>query len=439
MGGGAPKRSPSPGDPETSPSAASNKSRRVASDATPAAPSSDTAALAPPPTMRPPSSVPRYLLRVQYDGTNFHGFQRQQNARSVQGVLEEALAKFAGASETPVRTVGSSRTDAGVHALDATAHVDLARTSKRRPGEILTPHPASTVMHAVNHFLKRAAPDAHVHECVRVDPERFHARYCATARTYHYRVRVSRNPPDVFERGRVWHVARGHPEVSALMPDEVLNVTAMRAAAERLTGKAIDFSAFRASGCQAKSPIRELTALVVEGADPHAAVHVPDPPGVRTIAHETAEDHLDDVRVEETVDAAEMNDADASARWSRDASATSTSSSSTSSSYGYGAWFRSNGAGGSGTSSAYFRGGDLRVVAHAPAFLYHQVRLMVATLVAVGKGELEPEDVTRLLEGRDSTAVPAMAPAHGLCLTRVHYDGTRKWSPNAPNEAGEDE
>ena len=79
------------------------------------------------------------------------------------------------------------------------------------------------------------------------------------------------------------------------------------------------------------------------------------------------------------------------------------------------------------------------MVAHAPAFLYHQVRLMVATLVAVGKGELDPEDMTRLLEGRDSTAVPAMAPAHGLCLTRVHYDGTRKWSPNAPREAGEDE
>ena len=173
-------------------------------------------------------------------------------------------------------------------------------------------------MLAVNHFLKRSAPDAHVHECVRVDPERFHARYCATARTYHYRVRVSRQPPDVFERGRVWHVARGHPEVSALMPDEVLNVTAMRAAAERLTGKAIDFSAFRASGCQAKSPIRELTALVVEGADPHAAVRVPDPPGVRTIAPETAADHLDDVRVEETETAAKpTNTANASVRWSR--------------------------------------------------------------------------------------------------------------------------
>ena len=436
MGGGAPKRSPSPGDPGTSPSTASKKSRRVASGATPVAPSSDTAALAPPPTMRPPSSVPRYLLRVQYDGTNFHGFQRQQNARSVQGVLEEALTKFAGAPETPVRTVGSSRTDAGVHALDATAHVDLARTSKRRPGEILPPHPASTVMLAVNHFLKRSAPDAHVHECVRVDPERFHARYCATARTYHYRVRVSRQPPDVFERGRVWHVARGHPEVSALMPDEVLNVTAMRAAAERLTGKAIDFSAFRASGCQAKSPIRELTALVVEGADPHDAVRVPDPPGVRTIAPETAADHLDDVRVEETETAAEpTNAANASVRWSRDPTASSSSSSSSSN----GAWFRSNGASGSGSTPAYFRGGDLRVVAHAPAFLYHQVRLMVATLVAVGKGELEPEDATRLLEGRDSTAVPAMAPAHGLCLTRVHYDGTRKWSPNAPREAGDDE
>ena len=164
-------------------------------------------------------TAPRYLLRIQYDGTNFHGFQRQANARTVQGVVEDALGAFAGGggkgkgAHEPIRTCGSSRTDAGVHALDNTVHVDLSRVSNRKPSgdaRALPPHKPHTIVAAVNHFLKKTAPDARLTGCVRVDPQKFHARFSATGRTYHYRMHVSPEPPSLFERGRVWHVSSGN-------------------------------------------------------------------------------------------------------------------------------------------------------------------------------------------------------------------------------------
>ena len=237
---------------------------------------------------RAPSLPARYLLRVQYDGTNFHGFQRQAKARTVQGCVEDALSRFVGgekkkekgddvlatdatdddARRSGVLTHGSSRTDAGVHALDATMHVDLTRVSRRTPS--LTPNPfeARAVMSAVNHFLRRAgANDARVWACARVCPEKFHARYSATARTYVYRLRVSpaHRPPSVFEKGKVWHVVR----------DEPLDVDAMREAARLLVG-ARDFSSFRARGCQAKSAARTVDALDVEVDDALANAFDPE-------------------------------------------------------------------------------------------------------------------------------------------------------------------
>ena len=163
------------------------------------------------------------------------------------------------ARRSGVLTHGSSRTDAGVHALDATLHVDLERVSRRRPTRCVEPFTAHAVMSATNHFLKRAGDaDVRVWDCVRVDPAKFHARYCATARTYVYRIRVSptHRPPGVFESGKVWHVAR----------DEPLDVARMREAARSLVG-ARDFSSFRARGCQAKSAVRTVEAIEVESDD----------------------------------------------------------------------------------------------------------------------------------------------------------------------------
>jgi tRNA pseudouridine38-40 synthase len=70
---------------------------------------------------------------------------------------------------------------------------------------------------------------------------------------------------------------------------------------------------------------------------------------------------------------------------------------------------------------------SVAITARAPSFLYHQVRLMVGTLVAVGVGDMTPADVKALLEKKDVSQAPTMAPACGLYLARVHYDGSRKW------------
>ncbi|XP_024534719.1 uncharacterized protein LOC9657083 isoform X4 [Selaginella moellendorffii] len=95
--------------------------------------------------------IQRYLVGIEYIGTRFSGWQRQEGVRTVQGTLEDAFSSFMGQS---VSTTGSSRTDAGVHALRNVFHVDLARTSKRKPGELLAPHPPDVIVRAVNHFLQ---------------------------------------------------------------------------------------------------------------------------------------------------------------------------------------------------------------------------------------------------------------------------------------------
>lgn len=123
--------------------------------------------------------VQRYLVAVEYIGTNFLGMQKQPNFRTVQGVLEDAFNKFVG---QPVCSATSSRTDAGVHALANVCHVDVERISKRKPGEVLPPHEPEVVKRAVNHFLQKDAGDISIID-VRFVPVTFHARFRAQERT----------------------------------------------------------------------------------------------------------------------------------------------------------------------------------------------------------------------------------------------------------------
>jgi len=174
--------------------------------------------------------VPRYKLTIEYDGSGLVGWQRQANGPSVQQVLETAIAKFCGESVT---VHGAGRTDAGVHALAQTAHVDLART--------VAPE---VLRSAVNYHLRPARIAILTAEPV---PASFDARLSAIGRIYLYRI-LNRRAPPVLERGRVWQVA------------PPLNVEAMRAGAQYLIGHH-DFSSFRDSLCQAKSPLKTLDAL----------------------------------------------------------------------------------------------------------------------------------------------------------------------------------
>jgi tRNA pseudouridine38-40 synthase len=174
----------------------------------------------------------RHRLTLEYDGTPFVGWQRQDNGPSVQGALEEAILKLSGEAVT---VTGAGRTDAGVHALGQVAHFDLVKAfvpDKIRDG--------------LNHFL-RPAPVVVIE--ARVVDAQFHARFSATGRHYLYRILCRRSPP-ALENGRVWHVVRD------------LDAEAMHHAAQALVGQH-DFTTFRAAECQAKSPVKTLDRLDV--------------------------------------------------------------------------------------------------------------------------------------------------------------------------------
>ena len=249
--------------------------------------------------------MPRYKLTLEYDGAPFVGWQRQANGLSVQEALESALFAMTGEQAT---AHGAGRTDAGVHALGQVAHVDLKRDwAPFRLSEglnaLLHPHPVAVL--GV--------------EGVRED---FDARRSASARHYLYRI-VNRRPPLTLERGQAWRVKpRLDPE-------------AMHAAARVLIGRH-DFSTFRDSQCQAKSPIRTLDRL--------------------------------DVR--------------------RD-------------------------------------GDELLFEASARSFLHRQVRSMVGSLVEVGTGRWSAEAFQAGFKAADRSRCGPVAPAHGLYLIRVDYDGGR--------------
>ncbi len=176
--------------------------------------------------------MPRYRLTLEYDGSPFVGWQRQDNGPSVQGALEDAIEKLSGERVT---VTGSGRTDAGVHALGQVAHFDLVKTFE--PGK---------VRDALNYHL-RPNPVV-VLDADETDSE-FHARFSARSRHYLFRILNRRSPP-ALETGKVWHVS---PRLDA---------DAMHAAAQVLVGQH-DFTTFRAAECQAQSPVKTLDRLDV--------------------------------------------------------------------------------------------------------------------------------------------------------------------------------
>jgi tRNA pseudouridine38-40 synthase len=172
----------------------------------------------------------RFALLIEYDGGGFVGWQRQADGVSVQAVMEDAAAHLAGG---PVAVTVAGRTDSGVHALGQVAHLDLARDIE-----------GAKLAQALNFHMKphrvcvlRAA----------VVADDWSARFSAVRRSYRYDILNRRARPALAE-GRVWHVPH------------VLDVDAMAAGARLLLGRH-DFTSFRASSCQAKSPLRTLDRL----------------------------------------------------------------------------------------------------------------------------------------------------------------------------------
>lgn len=185
----------------------------------------------------------RFALKIEYHGAPFHGWQRQNDVPSVQGVIESALAKI----EPRTHNIAAAgRTDAGVHAIGQVAHCDMERD--------WTPFRLSE---ALNYHMK-PAPVAIV-DCARVD-DTFHARFSAQERRYLFRI-LPRRAPVVHQAGLVWHVKRP------------LDLDAMQEAASHLIGKH-DFTTFRSTICQSISPVKTVDRLGIEMVDTPAGTEV---------------------------------------------------------------------------------------------------------------------------------------------------------------------
>ena len=176
--------------------------------------------------------MPRYKILIEYDGAPFAGWQYQDNAPSVQRAIMTAIEAFSGEK---VMVQGAGRTDAGVHALGQVAHFDLSAERD-----------TDTIRDALNAHL-RPHPVA-ILSAEKVSGD-FDARRSAVRRHYLYRI-ANRRPDLALERGRAWRVSRR------------LDAEAMHEAAQRLVGKH-DFTTFRSTECQAKSPEKTLDRLDV--------------------------------------------------------------------------------------------------------------------------------------------------------------------------------
>ena len=248
--------------------------------------------------------MPRYKLTIEFAGTKYSGWQKQKNARTVQGELENAIAEFT--RDNTFEFMGSGRTDAGVHALRQVAHLDVRK-----------PFPAESLRRGINDALPA---DIHV---LAVDsvPHRFHARHGAIARSYLYQVSRRRS---AFAKPFVWWVK------------EPIDLERMRAAAAHFTGMH-DFQSFSDDDPEEKS-----TDVLVE-----------------------------DVTIAED--------------------------------------------------------GDLILIRVGGShFIWKMVRRMVGVLVEAGKGAIDPDQVWSV------DAARLTAPASGLFLERVFYDGDSRQLPLQP-------
>lgn len=248
--------------------------------------------------------MPNIKLVLAYDGTAYHGFQKQTGSGlpTIQGVLENCLATLSG--NGAVTVVGAGRTDAGVHARGQVVNFTTGGWAI----------PTGRITAALSGIL----PDDIVAREAWEVPDGFHARYSAVAKIYCYTI-LNRRVASPFRRKYSLHVR------------EPLDVEAMQVAAQQFTGRQ-DFSSFQDVGRPVQSAIREVSKA--------------------------------EVRLEAPL---------------------------------------------------------VCLIFRADGFLYHMVRIMVGTLLEVGRGRREAASIQEILAARDRRRAGPTAPAHGLCLEEVEY------------------
>ena len=174
-----------------------------------------------------------YLLKIEYDGTNFVGWQSQKNGKSIQNCIEKALKQVL---KTQIRIIGSGRTDKGVHALSQYANFKSRKIISEK----------KTFLNSINFFLKK-----NFISILDIEPKSndFHARFSAKLRTYEYLI-INRQGDLSIDRNRAWHVKK------------IINLKLLKQGVKILEGTH-DFSIFRASSCSSKSPIKKMLPIKV--------------------------------------------------------------------------------------------------------------------------------------------------------------------------------
>jgi len=176
----------------------------------------------------------RYQILIEYVGTNFRGWQVQKKGKTIQGLIQEKISELLKES---ISLLGSGRTDAGVHAIEQSAHFDCRIQIKN----------FDRFLKSLNHFLNKEGITILKVKKRNTD---FHARFSAKMRVYNYII-INRLSGPVLEKNRGWHIIKK------------LDIEMMKKGAKKLIGTK-DFSTFRASSCRAKSPIKTMKEVKIK-------------------------------------------------------------------------------------------------------------------------------------------------------------------------------
>ena len=243
----------------------------------------------------------KYKINIEYDGTDFVGWQKQENGISIQSSLEDAIYKL---TNEDVTIFGAGRTDAGVHAKNQVAHFEIKKNLS-----------LDNIRDGLNQYLKKLSISILKSEIV---DENFNARFSANLRVYQYKIK-NRRPPLTFEKNLYWGVFKK------------LNINDMKKAIKYFIGKH-DFNAFRSIDCQSSSSLKTINDCNIEAENENIFINI-----------------------------------------------------------------------------------------SARSFLHSQVRIIVGTLVEVGKGNIKPEEIKEIILRKDRSRAGPTAPAQGLYLIKVEY------------------
>lgn len=315
----------------------------------------------------------RILLRVAYDGTNYHGWQLQPNAATIEGELNRALCALTGEE---IVVTGASRTDAGVHALGNVAVFD---TTSRIPAE------------KFSYALNQRLPEDIVIQSSKQVADDFHPRHCDCRKTYEYDI-LNRTFPLPAYRNTAYFLYG------------TLDIEAMRRACQAFLGEH-DFASFCAAGAQVQTTVRKIYSLEVE-CRPLTEAGTPVPPASGEAVNAADGKRGEQVQQAQSASGEMLNAAagksDEQVQQAQPESGETAIPA----------------AGGVNAGSA-----DplLTIRVKGNGFLYNMVRIIAGTLVEVGRGHIKPEEVAGIIAAKDRAKAGPTAPARGLRLVEIEY------------------